>query len=342
MHSGYCYSRRSTKVKHRESVGVAIPTYRARTHLARCLPPLLQSPLRPRVLVVDCSSDDGTVEEAERLGAETHVIPRNEFNHGATRELARQRLGTDIAVMVSADAYARDRDALGRLVEPVVAREAAVSYGRQVPRTGAGVFEGYLRGFNYPPEGNVRGLEDAPKYGAGLFFCSDVFAAWRQEALDEVGGFRPTLFHEDAIAAALLLKAGYRIAYVADAVVEHSHTHNLLADFRRYFDAGYSRTEYARELSFAGRHATLGARYARGLLSLVARSRPWLLPYAAAHIAVKGLGYFAGAWCVGKSPAIARRLSGQGYYWGSVHYGGARPDASARRRAPESRASDIP
>jgi rhamnosyltransferase len=54
----------------RLSVGVAVVTHRAREHLARCLPPLLASPLRPRVLVVNSSSGDGTVEEARRLGAE--------------------------------------------------------------------------------------------------------------------------------------------------------------------------------------------------------------------------------------------------------------------------------
>ena len=90
------------RVTRNHSIGVAIPTYRARAHLAHCLPPLRESPLRPRILVVDSSSGDGTVEEAERLGAETLVIPRNEFNHGATRELARRRLGTEIAVMVTA------------------------------------------------------------------------------------------------------------------------------------------------------------------------------------------------------------------------------------------------
>ncbi len=300
-----------------DSVGVVVPTYKGRRHLSRCLGPLLESPLRPRILVVDSSSGDGTVEEAERLGAETLVVPRHEFNHGGTRELARRRLGTDIVVMVTQDAYAEDEQTLGRLVSPLVAGDAAVAYGRQVPRPGAGTFETFLRTFNYPPQSNIRALADAPRYGAGLFFCSNAFAAWRQHALDEIGGFRTTLSHEDAIAAALLLKAGHRIAYVAEAVVEHSHPYSLIGDFRRYFDAGYARTEYARELSFAGPHAALGARYASTLLSEIAHSQPWALPYAAAHIAVKGAGYVVGSWAVGRSSWIARRLSGQDYFWSS-------------------------
>jgi rhamnosyltransferase len=306
----------------RKQIGVVVPTYQAVDHLSRCLPPLLASPLRPRILVVDSSSSDGTVAEAQRLGVEALVVPRREFNHGTTREWARQQLATEVVVMLTQDARARDEHALGRLVEPLLAGEAVVSYGRQVPRAGAGMFETLLRSFNYPDESNTRGLEDVPRFGAGVFFCSNAFAAWSQTALDEIGGFRPTLSHEDAIAAALLVKAGHRIAYVADAVVEHSHPYSLLGDFKRYFDAGYARTQYARELAFAGAHVSLGARYARTVMTEVSRSRPWLIPYAAAHIAVKGLGYFAGAWAVGKPPWIGRRLSGQDYFWSSQYRAG--------------------
>ena len=39
---------------------------------------MLSSPLHPRVLVVNSSSNDGTVEEAEKLGAEVLVIPRHQ------------------------------------------------------------------------------------------------------------------------------------------------------------------------------------------------------------------------------------------------------------------------
>lgn len=314
------------------SIGIVVPTFRASGQLARCLEPLLASPLRPRILVVDSSSGDGTVEEARRLGAETLVIPREAFNHGATREYARRQLGTDVVAMLTQDAHAADEQALGRLVGPVLAGEVAVSYGRQIARPGAGAFEGFLRSFNYPPESNVRGLEDASQYGAALYFCSNAFAAWNQDALDEVGGFPTTLSHEDAIATALLLKAKHRIAYVADAVVEHSHPYSLSSDFQRYFDAGYARTEYARELSFAGTHASLGARYARAVLLDIGRSQPWLLPYAGAHIAVKGFAYLAGARAVGGPHWIARRLSGQEYFWSSEHY----------RRTKVSRSLDAP
>ncbi|HEX6014725.1 MAG TPA: hypothetical protein VFY87_23615 [Geminicoccaceae bacterium] len=62
------------------SIGAVVVTHRAREHLTRCLPPLFRSPLRPRVLVVNSSSGDGTVELARDLGAETLTFPRQAFN----------------------------------------------------------------------------------------------------------------------------------------------------------------------------------------------------------------------------------------------------------------------
>src|SRR5581483_11305255 len=131
----------STDLRSECSVGVAVLTYRSRAHLERCLRPLFRSRSRPRVLVVDSSSCDGTLELASALGAETLSIPREEFNHGGTRNLARQHLGTEVVVMMTPDAYVRDEGALDTLVAPIIAGEATIAYGRQVPRPKAGFFE---------------------------------------------------------------------------------------------------------------------------------------------------------------------------------------------------------
>ena len=79
-------------MKKKPSIGVAFITHCPKHHLKQCLPPVLNSPLKPKVIVVNSSSGDGTVELAEELGAETVVIPRTEFNHGSTREKSTQNL----------------------------------------------------------------------------------------------------------------------------------------------------------------------------------------------------------------------------------------------------------
>ncbi len=302
------------------SIGVVLITHRAKTQLARSLPLYLESPLRPRVLVVNSSSGDGTVELGKRMGAETLVIPREQFNHGATRELARRYLGTDIVCMGTPDAYPVDRFVLSRLVAPLLDGTASVAYARQVPRAGAGVLESFLRKFNYPDTSHIRGIDDVDKYGSYTFFCSDTCSAYLNSALDEVGGFRPALTHEDAFAVAMLLQKGHKIAYVADAVVQHSHPCSLWGDFERSFDTGYARSEYRDLLRFAGTDESRGRAYFAQLVKTLIGGAPFLIPFAFVHTLVRWFGYRVGTVSHGAPVWFRKLLSSQDYYWDSVEF----------------------
>jgi rhamnosyltransferase len=316
------------------SVGVAFITHNAERHLRRSLPPVIESSLRPKVLVVNSSSEDRTVEVAQRLGAETLLVPRRAFNHGATREAARRRLGTDIVAMMTPDAYALDSSFLERLVEPLMDGRAAVSYARQIPHDGADLFEAFGREYNYPKESHLRGREDLDRWGVYLYFNSNACAAYLNRALDSVGGFPKVLSLEDTIVAGRLLQLGYRIAYTAEAVVKHSHRYTLAEEFRRHFDTGYVRAIYRDTLEGASDERR-GLGYATALLKRTAARRVWAIPYAIALLAAKWAGYRLGAvahtWPVGWK----RRFSGQDYYWTSDHYeAGLVPSVRAKGIAP--------
>lgn len=304
-------------------VGVIVVTHRARRHLGRCLPPLFRSALRPRVLVVNSSSEDGTVELAQSLGAETLVVPRQAFNHGLTRELARRRLGTPVCVMLTPDAYPLHDDFIDRLTAPIRSGAAAVAYGRQVARDGADIFERLGRDFNYPATSHVRSLADWPRFGSYTHFCSNACAAWSNAALDTIGGFKPTLVSEETIAVAELLARGESIAYVAEARVEHSHRHTAWDAFRRQFDIGYTRRLYDWLLIARERDEVRGRRFAEQALRTAARSAPASLPRITAQLAAAWLGYRAGLMGPRLPRTLVRRLSGQDYFWNSeVFLGG--------------------
>jgi rhamnosyltransferase len=273
--------------------------------------------LRPRVLVVNSSSQDGTVELARALGAETLVVPRKSFNHGLTRNLARRRLGTPVCVMLTPDAYPLRDDFLERLTAPVRQGAAAVAYGRQTAREGADLFERLGRAFNYPEASHVRCLTDWPRFGSYTHFCSNACAAWSNAALDAVGGFKPTLVSEETIAVAELLARGESIAYVAEAVVEHSHPQTAAAAFRRQFDVGYSRRLYDWLLIARERDEVRGRRFAVEVMHEVLRDEPTALPATVARLAAAWLGYRAGLVGPRLPRALARRLSGQDYFWTS-------------------------
>ena len=297
------------------SVGVAIPTYKAALFLPKCLPPLLASPLKPKVLVIDSSSNDGTVELARSMGVETHVIPQSQFNHGATRELARRLLGTDIAIMMTQDAIPTGPELVERLVKPIIEGKAAIAYARQIPHDGASFFEAFPRAFNYPGESAIRSIEDVKRLGSVTFFASDSCCAWLNPALDSIGGFDTTLSLEDAIAAAKLLRAGYKIAYCADAVVKHSHLYSLTEEFRHYFDVGYVRAEH-RDLFFTGGgDERRGMIFFSAMVRQLAQEKPHHVPFAVMSTAAKYLGYKAGFHGHTLPVWLKQRLSAQSFFW---------------------------
>lgn len=297
------------------SLGVAVITWRAVSLLPECLPPLLACALRPRVLVVNSSSGDGTVELAKEMGAEVLVVPRHEFNHGTTREIARRFLGTDIVVMMTPDATALDPYLIPNLVRPIVSGQASVAYARQFPRKCADFFEAFPRQFNYPNRSELRSIDDLAALGPQAFFCSNACAAWSNAALDSIGGFAPSLSLEDTIAVAKLLRGGHRIAYCADAMVEHSHDYTLVQEFKRHFDTGHVRAENRQTLLSSGGDERRGAGYASAMLIHLLHQRPTAIPYALANLASKYLGYRLGFHGRRLPVWLKRRVSGQDFYW---------------------------
>jgi len=303
------------------SIGIAVITHNAAHLLPQNLPPLLASSLQPRVMVVNSSSNDGTVELAQKMGAETLVVPRSQFNHGATRELARKTLGTDIVVMITPDAIPCDGEMIANLVQPFLEDDkVGASYARQLPHDGANFFESFPRLFNYPARGYVRSAADLARYGNMTFFCSDSCAAWSNTALDAVGGFTHALVSEDAIAAARLIYAGYKIAYAADAVVKHSHSYSLKQEFKRFFDTGLNRRRNATLLLREEPDSSHGKRFVAAMFRELSRTRPHLMPYGILLVAAKLLGYQLGFHSANAPLWFKKRMSMQDFYWRNSQY----------------------
>ena len=272
------------------SLGIVIPTFRAAQHLPHCLPALIHSSLKPRLLIIDSSSDDNTIEIAQSYGVETLVIPQKEFNHGLTRELGRKYLQTEIVVMITQDAYATCPNMLEELIQPILMGQASVAYARQIPHKNAQFFEAFPRHFNYPSKSHIRSMADVKEYGVYTFFCSNSCAAYLNSALDEIGGFSSVCFGEDTLAVAQLLHCGHKIAYVATAQVHHSHHYSLKQEFYRHFVMGISRYKNKSLFKIAGKDTQRGKTYFKWLLKDLGAIPQWI-PYAILQTVCKFLGY---------------------------------------------------
>lgn len=296
---------------------VIVPTLNAASDWARFAPALLACVPPDRVLIVDSESTDGTPALAQAAGFGLVGIARGEFNHGGTRQWAARFTGdAEILVFLTQDAVLAGPDAVARLLTAFHDPAVAAAYGRQLPRPAAGAIEAHARKFNYPASSDVRDLESRERLGIKAIFISNSFAAYRRPALTAVGGF-PTdvIFGEDTVAAGHLLLSGYKVAYVAEACVYHSHRYSPVQEFRRYFDIGVLHSRESSLLGQFGRANGEGKRFVLSELKYLSKHDALQIPSAMARTALKLVGYRLGRMEARLSPAIKRRLSGQPSFW---------------------------
>lgn len=232
--------------------GLIVPTLNAGSEWADWLDAFDSQNCKPdKFLVIDSSSTDKTIALAKDCGFMVEVISRSEFNHGATRQYGLSFLGAiDVVVFLTQDAILSGADSLCHILRPFHDVRVAAVCGRQLPRRQATPIEAHARLYNYSSVASFRSINDVDKFGLKTAFISNSFAAYRVDALNEVGGFpENVIFGEDMYVAARLLKHGYKIAYAADACVYHSHDYSLWQEMRRYFDMGvfHSREPWIRQ-----------------------------------------------------------------------------------------------
>jgi rhamnosyltransferase len=223
-------------------ISVIIPTRNAEAHIRQLLSMIRkQDSGSSEVIIIDSSSEDKTVDIAKEFHAKTIVIPRHTFKHGRTRNRAATEATGDTLVFMTQDALPMDNMLFRTLTAPLQKPDIAATFARQIPRTDASPLEVFLRQFNYPDRGAVKGLGDAKQYGIKTFFLSNVCSAFKKEVFLKAGMFPEDInANEDMLITAQLLMNGYRVAYVPEAKVIHSHDLSLSEQFRRYFDIGSS------------------------------------------------------------------------------------------------------
>ena len=218
-----------------------IPTLNAAADIGRLLSAVLAQTLPPsEILIVDSSSEDETVSIASRVpGVRCIVIPRAEFDHGGTRDMALRMTHAEAVVFMTQDALPVDSACMERLLAPFADARVAAVGGRQIAWPDARAYEQAVRAHNYPSSSRVWDAGDIPGMGVRSFLISDVCAAYRREPYLAVGGFdHPLLTNEDMLMAERLLHAGYALAYAGDAAVYHSHNLTWMQEYRRNYAIG--------------------------------------------------------------------------------------------------------
>ena len=220
-----------------KNIALVIPTYNAGENFYNLLTEIsLQTVQASCKLLIDSSSTDTTVKIAEDFGWEREIIEKSSFSHGGTRQYALDILPSDIDIVIfmTQDVRLPNEKCFEILLSAFDDCNVGAAYGRQIGHDGASIYAATDRSFNYPAVSMIKSMDSIETYGIKTAFLSNSFSAYRMKELKGVGGFPVIDICEDIYTSGKMLLSGRKIAYVAHAVVKHSHEPNLLDLWKRY------------------------------------------------------------------------------------------------------------
>ncbi len=223
------------------SVAVVIPSWNSAGLLPRCLDSLAGQGAELELMVVDNGSGDGSVELLRERGVPHLSLPRN-AGFAAAVNLGAARTEAPLVLALNADT-ALEPGAVGRLAEALAADPGL---GGAQPRILQ--LEGesgdlatarlYSRGMALSADGRAfeEGAGEAQDARAGaareVFGVCGAACLLRRELFGQLGGYdeRYFAFYEDVDLNVRARIAGWRFAYVPEAVVWHVGNASWLAE----------------------------------------------------------------------------------------------------------------
>ena len=235
------------------TVDVIIPTYKPDISLFRLIDDLQSQSVRPGHIIIMnterkywdelvTDSSENPLDKYDNIIVE-HVS-KAEFDHGETRNRGVALSDADYFLMMTQDAFPRDKMLISSLAKALDS-DVAAAYASQYPKSDCNLAERYSRKFNYPNEAMKKTQADVGRLGIKTYFCSNVCAMYRRDVYNVIGGFtHKTIFNEDMVYAGNACQKGYAICYVPEAGVIHSHNYSVSQQFHRNFDLGVSQTDH--------------------------------------------------------------------------------------------------
>ena len=284
------------------TIDVVIPTYKPDEELITIIHKLREQTCPPRRIVL-MNTEQKYIENLFRgraydeLGKYIEVkhVSEWEFDHGGTRNAGASGSDADFLLFMTQDAIPVDNDLIANLLSAFEDESVASAYARQLPREDAGMMEVFTRNFNYPAESRVKSSEDKNQLGIKTYFCSNACAMYRGKVYFELGMFpKNMIFNEDMVFAHKVIESGYKIAYVAEARVMHSHNYTNMQQFHRNFDLAVSQAMHPEVFESISSEAE-GSSYVKSAFKyLCEKRRPWIFIPFAVTCAFRLLGYKMG------------------------------------------------
>jgi rhamnosyltransferase len=220
---------------------------------------------------VDSGSTDGTFEIVKQINPDkSYQIKPQDYVPGKVLNNAVKRCAGEIIVFNNSDCVPQSSEWLENLIAPLRQHNnIATTFGNQAPRPDARplVVKDHERAFG-----------TGATSGNWEHFYSLATSAIRKSILTEYPFDENVQYSEDVEWSVRIKKLGYEIAYVPDAVVEHSHNYILKEVWKRFYNEGVAEgyiyrkasgfirgfagpfcMETLRDMAYLLRHGKLGA-----------------------------------------------------------------------------------
>jgi glycosyltransferase involved in cell wall biosynthesis len=196
-------------------VSIVIRAFNEDQHLGRLLSAIARQTLRnPEVILVDSGSTDRTLEIAGKHKARILHIQPQEFTFGRSLNKGIAAARGDVVVLASAHVWPMHEGWLERLVSAFDDPEIAIAYGKQrgTPESQFSEDQHFRKWF---PEASDPDQQHGFSNNANSAIRKKI---WKETPFDEeLTGL------EDLAWSSWAHGAGYKVAYVAEAGVYHSH-----------------------------------------------------------------------------------------------------------------------
>ena len=212
-------------------VSIILRSFNEAWALRETLPALAAQHYKPwELIVIDSGSTDGSVELLRNFQPQHLVqILHCEYNPARVMNRGMVLASSNLGIFLNADATPQGPDWLGPLVTALLEPEVAAVFGRQIPRPDCrAVFaHDYERCFGAERES-----------ATWEHFFSMASSGIRKEIWAKRGFNERMKYSEDDEYTRWCRMQGYRLAYVPESVVMHSHNYTSAQAWKRSFGEG--------------------------------------------------------------------------------------------------------
>lgn len=213
------------------SLSIILRSFNEAWALRETLPALAAQHHKPwELIVIDSGSTDGSVELIRQFRPRHFVqIPHTEYNPARVMNQGMRLAASNFAIFLNADATPQGPDWLGPLGTALRDPQVAAVFGRQIPRPDCRAV------FAHDYERCFSADRESAKWE---HFFSMVSSGLRKDIWAKRGFNERMQYSEDDEYTRWCRAQGYRINYISDSVVMHSHNYTPAQAWKRSFGEG--------------------------------------------------------------------------------------------------------